>query len=378
MRIDSGSVIVDVEAIRSEQEVIDLIQRGQGDASFTPCFLALLEERHPVYAGADPATVTRIRGSLIRALAHRALPETALPFVLAELESAFDPWLTALAAAALRKRPEPSSQFVEPLLEAILYIRHRDDLIRLDTYGGYGDNGEATTALREILRTFAWLGSCGRKALPRLRQLAGELNSENLRSDLNKAIEALEADPSAGTEEEPDLGLTITRLFQPLPSELTQLRLQDQSGCTFLLPDFFRGQPTVVVFFFTRCGNPAKCPLTISRLGRLQKRLKDMGSRVRTAAITYDPEYDDPRRLTQYARSWGAQVDENHRFLRTLDNHALLREFFELGVSYGGSSVNQHQLEAFVLDAECSIVGAVRRRRLDASEIIAEIAELMA
>lgn len=377
MRIDSGGVVVDVEAIISEAEVIDFIQRGQGDASFTPCFLALLEERHPVYAGVDSATVTRIRGSLIQALAYRALPETALPFVLAELESAFDPWLTAVAAAALRKRPEPSAQFVQPLLEAILYIRHRDDLIRLDTYGGYGGNGEPTTALKEILRTLAWLGSCGRTALPRLRELAGELKSENLRSDLNKAIEALETELLPGTEEEADRDLAITRLFQPLPSELTQLRLQDQSGSTFLLPDFFRGQPTVVVFFFTRCGNPAKCPLTISRLGRLQKRLKDMGSRVRTAAITYDPEYDDPRRLTQYARSWGAQVDENHRFLRTLDNHTLLRQFFELGVSYGGTSVNQHQLEAFVLNADCSIVGAVRRRRLDASEIIAEIAELM-
>ncbi len=376
--MDSESMAVDVEAIRSEEDVIDLIQRGQGDASFTPCFLALLEERHPVYAGADPAAVIRIRGSLIRVLAHRALPETALPFVLEELESAFDPWLTALAAAALRKRPEPSSRFVEPLLEAILYIRHRDDLIRLDAYGGYGDDGEVTTPLREILRTFAWLGSCGRNALPRLRELACSLNSEHLRSDLNDAIDALEADPSAGTKEEPDQGLAITRLHQPLPSELTQLRLQDQSGCTFLLPDFFRGQPTVVVFFFTRCGNPAKCPLTISRLGRLQERLRDMGSRVRTAAITYDPEYDDPRRLTQYARSWGARTDENHRFLRTLDDLAPLRDFFELGVSYGGSSVNQHQLEAFVLDAECSIVGAVRRRRLDTSKIIAEIEELMA
>ncbi|MBD2503175.1 SCO family protein [Anabaena azotica] len=376
MRIDSGTVVVDVQAISSEAEVIDFIQLGQGDASFTPCFLDLLEERHPVYAGVDSATVTRIRGSLIQALAYRALPETALPFVLAELESAFDPWLTAVAAAALRKRPEPSAQFVQPLLEAILYIRHRDDLIRLDTYGGYGGNGEPTTALKEILRTFAWLGSCGRSALPRLHELAAELKSENLRSDLNKAIEALETQPLPGTEEA-DRGLAITRLFQPLPSELTQLRLQDQSGSTFLLPDFFSGQPTVVVFFFTRCGNPAKCPLTISRLGRLQKRLQDMGSQVRTAAITYDPEYDDPRRLTQYARSWGAQVDENHRFLRTLDNHALLRQFFELGVSYGGTSVNQHQLEAFVLNADCSIVGAVRRRRLDASEIIAEIAELM-
>ncbi len=133
-----------------------------------------------------------------------------------------------------------------------------------------------------------------------------------------------------------------------------------------------------MVFFFTRYGNPAKCPLTISRLGRLQKQLNDMGSRVRTAAITYDPEYDDPRRLTQYARSWGACVNKDNRFLRTLDNHEYLREFFELGVSFGGSGVNHHQLEAFVLDAEGSIVGAIRRRRLDSSTIIDQIDDLLA
>jgi protein SCO1/2 len=378
MRIDFENVAVDVEAIRSEAEVIDLIQSGQGDVSFTSCFLALLEERHPVYSGADPAAVTRIRGSLIQALAYRALPATALPFVIEELESAFDPWLTAIAAAALRKLPEPAIQFVEPLLEAILYIRHRDDQIRLHIYGGYGGDGETTTALKEILRTFLWLGSCGQIALPRLRELACEFKSKQLRSDLIDVIGSLEAAPSSVPAEVPDHEVAVTRLYKPLPSALIQLRLQDQSGCKFLLPDFFRGQPAVVVFFFTRCGNPAKCPLTISRLGRLQKRLKDMGSRVRTAAITYDPEYDDPRRLTQYARSWGACVNENHRFLRTLDNHEHLREFFELGVSFGGTSVNHHQLEAFVLDAEGSIVGAVRRRRLDSSKIIAQIDDLLA
>lgn len=379
--VDADDVGVDViraDAIQSEADVIALLQRGQGDTSFTPSFLALLEERHPVYAGADPATVTRIRGALIRGLAHRALPAAALPFVIEELESAFDPWLTAVAAAALRKRPEPSAQFVEPLLEAILYIRNRDDVIRLDVVGGYGKDGETTTALKEILRTLAWLGSYGSKALPNLRKLASEINDEHLRLALKDTIHTLEVAPSAERGEEQNQVGVIARLQKQLPNELTQLRLQDQSGNTFLFPDFFRGQPTVVVFFFTRCGNPAKCPLTISRLGRLQARLKSMGSQVRTAAITYDPEYDNPKRLTQYARSWGAHVDENHRFLRTLENHATLREFFKLGVSYGGSSVNQHQLEAFVLNAEGSIVGAMRRRRLDSSMIIAEITELMA
>ncbi|MEL7011463.1 MAG: SCO family protein [Cyanobacteria bacterium J06588_4] len=155
------------------------------------------------------------------------------------------------------------------------------------------------------------------------------------------------------------------------------MRLQDQSGAKFLLSDFFVGQPTVVVFFFTRCGNPSKCPLTITKLSRLQERLREMKSSIRTVAITYDPDYDDPRRLKQYARSWGVSIDENHRLVRALDNQASLRDFFKLGVSYGKSTVNQHQLETYLLDQQGTLIGALRRKRLDASKIIAEMTELM-
>ena len=370
---------VNIEAIRSEEEVVALIQQGQGDINFIPRFLALLEERHPVYQGLDSATVIRIRGSLIRSISKRVLPQDALPFVLEELESAFDPWLTSVAAAALRKYPEPSSRFVQPLLEAIIYIRSSNDITCLSNYGGYGKGDDITTPLDEILKTLSWLGSHGYAALPNLHKLASEItDNKSLCSAVDSTINILENARSSEEAREPDLDklAAITRLYKPLPGDLKSFCLQDQSGRILSLPSFFQGQPTVVVFFFTRCGNPAKCPLTISRLGRLQKHIRRAECSVRTAAITYDPEYDDPRRLTQYARSWGAIIDENHRFFRTVENYELFRKFFELGVSYGGSTVNQHQLEAYVLNADCSIVGAVRRKRLDALAIMSELEKL--
>ena len=78
-------------------------------------FLELLDERHAIYRGVSTPAVTRMRGALLLALGHRALPTTALPFVLEELESAHDAWLTAIAAHVLRKYPEPSASFAEPL-----------------------------------------------------------------------------------------------------------------------------------------------------------------------------------------------------------------------------------------------------------------------
>ena len=34
--------------------------------------------------------------------------------------------------------------------------------------------------------------------------------------------------------------------------------------------DFFHGQPSIVVFFYTRCDNPMKCSLTVAKLARVQ------------------------------------------------------------------------------------------------------------
>src|SRR6185436_19078918 len=110
-------------------------------------------------------------GALLLALGHRALPTAALPFVLEELESAHEAWLTAVAAHVLRKYPEPSPSFVQPLLSAILYIRHRDDVVRLANYAGYGPGGETTTAMAEVMQTIAWLGRSGTACLPALDEL---------------------------------------------------------------------------------------------------------------------------------------------------------------------------------------------------------------
>ena len=127
--------------IRTEADLLRVVEIGRGDSAFTATFLELLDERHAVYRGVGTAAVTRMRGVLLLALGHRALPTTALPFVLEELESAHDAWLTAIAAHVLRKYPEPSASFAEPLRSAVLNIQHRDEIVRLTR-----DDGDALAA----------------------------------------------------------------------------------------------------------------------------------------------------------------------------------------------------------------------------------------
>ena len=107
-----------------------------------------------------------MRGALLLALGHRALPTTALPFVLEELESAHDAWLTAIAAHVLRKYPEPSASFAEPLRSAVLNIQHRDEIVRLARGGGDTSGGEKTTAMSEVMQTIGWLGRAGMACVP--------------------------------------------------------------------------------------------------------------------------------------------------------------------------------------------------------------------
>lgn len=350
-----------------------LVEAGRGDNAYTQAFLDLLDERHPVYDGLGTAAVVRMRGALLLALGHHALPTAALPFVLEELESPHEAWLTAIAAHVLRNHPEPSADFVAPLLSALFYIRQHDDAVRLDNYGGYGSEGEPTTAVAEVIRTLGWLGKAGERALPRLQELRAQEPGPRTAAQLDEAMAAIRHDARIETPGCCGPAHRLVDAPRSAPADVTELVLQDQSGELLTFRDFFIGRPSIVVFFYTRCDNPTKCPLTIAKLGRLQQSLHSagLGDSIRTAAITYDPAYDVPPRLVQYARSWGARTSENHRLLRTVGDLAPLRTFFDLGVNYSGSGVvNRHRIEAFVLDRAGRIVHVVTRQRWEESELL--------
>jgi hypothetical protein len=138
------------EQVRTEADLIRLVEVGRGDSAYTETFLALLDERHAVYQGVGTPVVTRMRGALLLALGHRALPTAALPFVIEELETAHEPWLTAVAAHVLRKYPEPSPSFAQPSSRrfSTFGIGMMSCVWRttLDT-----DRRETTTAMAEVM-----------------------------------------------------------------------------------------------------------------------------------------------------------------------------------------------------------------------------------
>lgn len=115
-----------------------------------------------------------------------------------------------------------------------------------------------------------------------------------------------------------------------------------------------RGKPIVLAFAYTRCANPNKCRRIVSGFAAMRKALVDSGlaGRVRQVIISYDPEYDTPERLAEFAAAQGVTCNEDLLLLRptraTLD--ALAREL-KLAVSYNAYGVNLHRMECVLIDA---------------------------
>jgi protein SCO1/2 len=367
------------EQVRTESDLIRLVEIGRGDSAYTETFLALLDERHAVYQGVGTPVVARMRGALLLALGHRALPTAALPFVIEELETAHEAWLTAVAAHVLRKYPEPLPSFAQPLLSAILYIRHRDDVVRLANYAGHGPGGETTTAIAEVMRTIAWLGRCGMACLSSLEDLIAQNPGPATSAMAANAIKAIREDDQTPPAECCGCGETPRATLGVAAKDISGLRLQDHSGAELSFAEAFHGRPSIVVFFYTRCDNPMKCSLTIAKLARVQALLEARGlaGRIRTAAFTYDPAFDLPDRLRIYGQDRGVRTEAGHRLFRAAEDNDALREHFGLGVGFVGSLVNRHRIELYILDAEGRVAISFEQLRWDEQEVVARAAAML-
>ena len=66
----------------------------------------------------------------------------------------------------------------------------------------------------------------------------------------------------------------------------------------------------VINFIFTRCQAMEMCPASTMRMSLLQDKAREMGlDGLHLLSITFDPEYDSPGILKQYAKSYDIEFD---------------------------------------------------------------------
>ena len=347
--------------------------------------LALLREDHQLYDQRGAATVVRMRGWVVLTLARPTLPDAALPFLLEDLDTGVDPYLVAAAASALRSYPTPNAAFAPFVVRAITNIRYRDDRLSLETYGAYAIGTNGTTPVRELLTTLTWLGpnaraliseieslhtgptALSKKYLPTIEQILNSLQTQTESDDCCQLPHSVR-----------DL-FSWMRLTRTSSSSVDSTVFEDQNGQTITFGEYFHGRPSIVVFFYTRCDNPLKCSLTITKLARIQKLLEAEGlaDQINTAGITYDPGYDLPERLLNYGRHRGIQFAPQHRLLRAQDGLDSLRKHFQLGVNFIESLVNRHRIELYILDARGQTAGYFGRIQWNERDVVDRAIEVL-
>jgi protein SCO1 len=360
-----------------EQDIAALVDAVRAAPERRDDLLALLPERAPLYAGRTSAEVTRLRGYTLAAFAETGLPAPALPYVLEALESGHMPYEIAAAAIAVRGLADPPAELVTYLLRALDNLTGIDATVSFEGYDPRWPFAEPTTAVTEVLRTLGGLGQSGVDALPELERrcaqrdrhppaVLAELEAavRAIRSAAPAAHECCHAMPTGGAVE------------AAAPSgDLSDVTLEDQDGRAESYAAFFSVKPSVVAFFYTRCDSPYKCSLMVAKLARVQAMIRERGrsGAVRLAAITYDPEFDTPKRMLRYGRDRGFEFGDDARFFRATDGFDALVRHFSLGVNYGPSTVNRHQIEAHVLDADGDPVASFTRLQWEPEELVAAV-----
>ena len=80
--------------------------------------------------------------------------------------------------------------------------------------------------------------------------------------------------------------------------------LLDSNAKSLSLRELIRGRVTVVSFIYTRCAAPNACPYATGVLSQLHRASLDdetLARSLRLVSLSFDPEYDTPERLADYA-----------------------------------------------------------------------------
>lgn len=135
-----------------------------------------------------------------------------------------------------------------------------------------------------------------------------------------------------------------------------------------------RGKPALLTFIYTRCPMPEMCPATTLRFQQVQKALTpEDRTRVRLISVSFDPAYDTPEVLAEYADLW--EVDETVWTLLTGAEADVRRVAEAHGVWYEKAEGDtfRHPMYTLVLLPD----GALHQVLLGSVWDAAEIAELL-
>lgn len=153
--------------------------------------------------------------------------------------------------------------------------------------------------------------------------------------------------------------------------------LTNQSGRAFHLGEF-KGRALSFTFFFSRCPLPTFCPLMNSNLAAVQRALRLEVTRTnwQLLSISFDPEFDTPAHLSDYARIY--QNDPRHWNFATSG----LEEIHKLGGAFGlmfwsENGTISHNLRTVVVDASGRVQKVFTDNEWQPTDLVLEMKKAM-
>lgn len=150
------------------------------------------------------------------------------------------------------------------------------------------------------------------------------------------------------------------------------VQLRDQAGDTVRLSDY-RGQALVLTFVYTRCPIPDYCPLMSRHFQRLQPELqRAFGDRAHLLSVSFDPEYDTPEVLRDYA---GRYTDDRSNWtfaVPAMDDLARLTAPFGVFTEAEGEQI-LHNLATAVVGPDGRLVRLWRGNDWEPGEVHAAV-----
>jgi protein SCO1/2 len=176
-------------------------------------------------------------------------------------------------------------------------------------------------------------------------------------------------------------------LFTPWIPVAQRSRLQnldiafkDQDGRSGVLSHLI-DKPVAITFFYSRCQNSTKCSLAVAQLGALQRQLAQAGlsDKVRLLAITYEPQFDTPERISRFATDRGLWLGENALALQLdSDRHQQLVDEIQAPANYNAGWVNAHGVELSLLDASGRLVRKYHTLLWDNDQVVKDLKRVLA
>lgn len=126
--------------------------------------------------------------------------------------------------------------------------------------------------------------------------------------------------------------------------------LVDQTGASFSFEEL-PARPILMSFIYTRCPMDSMCPLITRKMKRVNKWAQNELTRpIQLVSVTFDPGYDTPAVLKQYARQRNVRLD-NWSFVtgpeRVIDE---LVDRFDITTKEVESGQVVHNLRTYLID----------------------------